>query len=259
MQNAALADLGLGDAWSYEAIEVEPGEFEERVAAMPGQGFVGANVTVPHKLAALALADDASEAALQIGAANTLTFAGGRVRADNTDAGGFLAALGVSPAGMKALVLGAGGSARAVVWALVNEGAEVTIWNRTPETAERLAAELGGTAVDSGGCELRAAGCQLIVNCTTVGMPQASGETGPSLKDLPIRADAMNATNLVVDLAYASQETGLVRTAKERGARAIDGLEVLVHQGAQSLRIWTGVEPSFEVMRRAAQALDDTG
>ena len=132
MQTAALAELGLAGEWSYEAIEVAPADFEARVRAMPGEGFAGANVTVPHKLAALELADEASEAARAIGAANTLTFADGRIAADNTDATGFLDALGGPRRGRRALVLGAGGSARAVVWALVTHGAAVAIWNRTP-------------------------------------------------------------------------------------------------------------------------------
>ena len=114
MQNAALAELGLGEEWSYEAIDVAPEDFEARVRAMPAEGFAGANVTVPHKGAALALADELSETAREIGAANTLVFAGGEIRADNTDAGGLLAALPSSPGGRRALVLGAGGAARAV-------------------------------------------------------------------------------------------------------------------------------------------------
>jgi shikimate dehydrogenase len=125
MQTAALAALGLADEWSYEAIEVAPEDFDERVRAMPGEGFVGANVTVPHKLAALAIANAASEAARAIGAANTLTFGDARIAAENTDATGLLDALPESPAGTRALVLGAGGSARAVVWALVDAGADL--------------------------------------------------------------------------------------------------------------------------------------
>src|SRR6187200_17466 len=123
MQSAALAELGLAGEWSYEAIEVSPDELEARVRAMPGEGFRGANITVSHKLAALELADEASDAARAIGAANTLTFADARITADNTDAMGFLDALGWDPSGRRALVLGAGGSARAVVWALVTNGA----------------------------------------------------------------------------------------------------------------------------------------
>ena len=123
MQNAALAELGLAGEWSYEAIDVAPDEFEPRVRAMPGEGFVGANVTVPHKGAALALADALSETAREIGAANTLSFADGEIRADNTDAQGLLDALpGLAGAATRALVLGAGGAARAVVWALAPRG-----------------------------------------------------------------------------------------------------------------------------------------
>ncbi len=149
MQTAALRDLGLGDEWSYEAIEVAPGDFERLVRGMEAEGFAGANVTVPHKLAALAIADSASRAASEIGAANTLSFADGRIAADNTDASGILDALPISPRGRRALVLGAGGSARAAIWALAGAGAEVCVWNRTSERAaqaRRRARRLGGRA-----------------------------------------------------------------------------------------------------------------
>lgn len=257
MHAAALAELGLADEWSYEAIEVAPADFEARVRAMPGEGFAGANVTVPHKLAALALAGEASPAARAIGAANTLSFDGSAIAAENTDAAGLLAALGRSPAGLRALVLGAGGSARAVVWALATSGAEVSIWNRTAGRAELLARELGGATVDGAGAASLGE-FDLIVNTTTVGMAQASGREGPTLKELPIDADSLEARHLVVDLAYGTAETELVRIAKQRDAEAVDGLEVLVHQGAASLRIWTGQEPPIEVMRRAARAPYDT-
>ena len=144
MHKAALAALGLAEEWSYEAIDVSPADFEPRVRAMPAEGFAGANVTVPHKAAALALADKLSETAREIGAANTLSFADGEIRADNTDAGGLLAALPDSPAGRRALVLGAGGAARAVVWALLREGAEVEVWNRTALRSRHLCEDLGG-------------------------------------------------------------------------------------------------------------------
>src|SRR6476619_7496809 len=121
MHTAALAELGLAGEWTYEAIDLSPGELEGRVRAMPGEGFAGVNVTVPHKGAAMGVADTLSETAREIGAANTLSFSGGEIRADNTDAGGILDALPGSPAGERALVLGAGGAARAVVWALLRE------------------------------------------------------------------------------------------------------------------------------------------
>src|SRR5690349_7278413 len=120
MQNAALADLGLGD-WQYEAIDVAPEEFKALVRGLPGRGFAGVNVTVPHKETVLAVADEATDAAKAIGAANTLTFVDGQIQADNTDAPGLIDALAGRTAelmGKSALVLGAGGAGRAVVWAL---------------------------------------------------------------------------------------------------------------------------------------------
>jgi shikimate dehydrogenase len=255
MHNAALAELGLAREWSYEAIEVSRREFEARVRGMPQKGFAGANVTVPHKVAALAVADEASDAASAIGAANTLSFAGGRIAAENTDATGFLDALGSSPAEKRALVLGAGGAARAVVWALVTNGADVSIWNRTPDRAAALAEELGGTALRPGDGPPATGDFDLIVNATAVGMGAAAEAApgGADLKRLPIDADGLGERQLLVDLAYGSAETELVRVARARGASVVDGLEVLVRQGAASLRIWTGLEPPIETMRRAAQ------
>jgi shikimate dehydrogenase len=253
MHNAALAELGLAGEWSYEAIEVAPAELEPRVRQMEAEGFVGANVTVPHKVAALELADQASEAARAIGATNTLSFAGGAIAAENTDASGFLDSLPAPPAGKRALVLGAGGAARAVVWALVTEGAQVSIWNRTPERAEGLAQELDALAVESSDEGLAGSDFNLIVNTTTVGMsPPGRGRAG--LKSLPIRADSLGEKHQLVDLAYGPAETELAKTARAQGATVVDGLEVLVRQGAASLRIWTGLDPPIETMRRAAGA-----
>jgi shikimate dehydrogenase len=257
MQSAALAELGLAGEWSYEAIDVPPEALAARIAAMSGEGFVGANVTVPHKLAALELADEASAAARAIGAANTLSFGDGRVNAENTDAPGLIAAVGGVRSGTAALVLGAGGSARACVWALVGAGAAVSIWNRTGARAEALADEIGGTPVGGSGEALDPAGYGLIVNATVVGMAQASGRDGPGLKALPFAADALSEHNVVVDLAYGSAETELARLSRERGARLVDGLEVLVQQGAASLRLWTGMDPPVETMRRAARTPPD--
>jgi shikimate dehydrogenase len=249
MHTAALAELGIDDEWSYEAIEVSPADFAELVRAMPRDGFVGANVTVPHKVAALSLSDDASQAAAAIGAANTLTFADGRVAAENTDAAGFLDALPGSPSGARALVLGAGGSARAVVWALIDHGADVAIWNRTPERARRLARDLGGSVAQ----EPATPEFDLIVNATTVGMG-VSIQRSADLKSLPVDADGLGEKHQLVDLAYGTVDTELVRAARARGAQVVDGLEVLVRQGAASLRIWTGLDPPIEAMRAAVRA-----
>jgi shikimate dehydrogenase len=243
IQNAAFAALGMDGKWSYEAIEVAPEQFEERLRAMPGEGFVGANVTVPHKHAALELADRRSEVAREIGAANTLSFEDGSIRADNTDAEGLMEALRDQAAGRRALVLGAGGAARAAVWALLREGAEVGVWNRTAEKAAKLCAELGGR-VD----RRPAAGeYELIVNSTTVGM---RGED--PFAELPLSDALLASAQTVVDLVYGRQETELLRAAREAGARVVEGLEVLVCQAGASFRIWTGVEPPLDVMRDAA-------
>ena len=259
MQNVALAELGLAGEWRYEAIEVVPEQFEPLVRSLPGDGFAGVNVTVPHKLAALALADRGSEAAREIGAANTLSFAAGAIEAENTDAAGLLGALATDPSGMRALVLGAGGSGRACVWALTRAGAQVSIWNRTEAKAQALAAEFGATAIPSDERRATSAASDLLINATTVGLaaanadPTAPAQNSPDLKALPIAADAIHERQIVVDLVYGSAPTPLAAAAGSRGARVIDGLEVLVHQGAASLRIWTGLEPPLETMRKAAR------
>jgi shikimate dehydrogenase len=255
MHSAALTELGLAPEWSYEAIEVSPEDLEPRVRAMPGEGFVGANVTVPHKVRGLELADQASAAAREIGAANTLSFAKGQILAENTDATGFLDALPEPPTGKRALVLGAGGAARAVVWVLVAGGAAVAIWNRTAAKAAHLASELGGAPLDLGAGQprLSIAEFDLLVNATTVGMG-APDEGSADLKSLPLDADSLGTRHQLVDLAYGPVETELVRVARARGATVVDGLEVLVRQGAASLRIWTGLEAPVETMRRAARS-----
>jgi shikimate dehydrogenase len=256
MHNAALEALDLADEWSYDAIDVRPEDFDEHVRALPSQGFVGVNVTVPHKRAALEIAHTASDVAGEIGAANTLSFEEGAIGADNTDAPGFLAALPAPPSGQRALVLGAGGSARAVVWALLRAGARVEVWNRTAARARELARELGATASRDQG-ELPSREFDLVVNATSVGMErppeQAQGGSGPAdLAALHLSADGFGHGQVVVDLPYGSDETELTRAATDRGATVIPGLEVLVRQGAASFRIWTGIEPPLEPMRRAA-------
>ncbi len=244
IHNAALAALGMGEEWSYEAIDVAPDAFEARVRAMPAEGFAGANVTVPHKGAALALADELSETAREIGAANTLVFAGGEVRAENTDADGLLNALPASPAGKRALVLGAGGAARAVVWALLREGVEVAVWNRTELRSRHLCEELGGTPMS----DPDQAAYELIVNSTAVGL---EGE-GP-FAELPLDPTGFAPGQAVVDMVYGEEPTALLRAAEAAGASVVDGLEILVQQGALSLEIWTGRKPPLDVMRTAAR------
>jgi len=240
MHNAALAALGLHD-WHYQRLPVPPEVFDPTVRGLPELGFVGANVTIPHKQAALALADTATDEAAAIGAANTLTFAGGAVHAANTDAPGLLAALPASPAGQVALVLGAGGSARAAAYALRTAGARrVAVWNRTPDRARALAEDLG---VDVAIAPIAA---DLLVNCTSVGLADGG------FKELPLPADGLGEYATVVDLVYRDGGTELAAQARHRGCTVVDGLEILVRQGALSLSAWTGREAPLETMRAAA-------
>jgi shikimate dehydrogenase len=245
MQSAALAATGLDGDYVYERLAVAPHAFEQTVRDLPGQGFAGVNVTIPHKEAALALATDASDEAKAIGAANTLTFVGsdGAIRADNTDAPGLLDALG-DPPPKTALVLGAGGSGRAAAYALRSAGASVAVWNRTPDRARRLAEEVGVAAVDG------AVVAEVLVNCTSAGMHEPS----ETFKEMPLTADDLGEYACVVDLVYRDGATELLRQAEQRGCRCVDGLEILVRQGARSFEIWTGRSAPLDVMRRAARS-----
>jgi shikimate dehydrogenase len=242
IQNAALAAAGLS-GWRYQLLPVPPGLFGELVPALPGAGFAGVNVTIPHKQAALAVAAEASPRARAIGAANTLTFGpGGEIAADNTDAPALVAALPFPIAGRTAMVLGAGGSARAVVWALLDAGAaEVRLWNRTAERARGLADELGATVAGTPGP------ADLLVNCTAVGL-----DGSDPFDRLPIAPGDLTDYGCVVDLVYTVTGTVLVDRAREQGVCTVDGLELLIGQGALSFEIFTGVPASLQAMRAAA-------
>jgi shikimate dehydrogenase len=250
IHNAALAAMGLSD-WHYQRLPVPPMLFEETVRGLGAAGFVGANVTIPHKQAALAIASAASPTARAIGAANTLSFdAEGAITAENTDAPGLLAALGFSPRGMSAQVLGAGGSARAAVWALLDAGAgPVWVWNRTPARAVELAEELGAEAT---GAPRRA---DLLVNCTSVGLSvERSATEAGVLNQQGLTGDQVGEYSHVADLVYRTGSTPLLAAAAARGLGTTDGLEILIAQGALSLERWTKHFPPLEVMRAAAVA-----
>jgi shikimate dehydrogenase len=245
IHNAALAVSGLAD-WRYLRLPLPPELFAETVRALPAVGFRGVNVTIPHKRAALEIADRASDAARAIGAANTLTFEDGALVADNTDAPGLLAALPQSPAGKRVLILGAGGAGRAAAWALKGAGAaDVAVWNRTPERAAALAHDLG-VRVAAG-----AEHADIVINCTSVGLY----DPGATFKALPLRADELGAGSLVVDMVYRAGGTLLLEAARTLGAGVVDGLDVLVAQGAASFERWTGLEAPREAMRVAATTI----
>ena len=240
MHNAALAAAGLDD-WRYLRLPLPPARFAETVRALPAAGFRGLNVTIPHKEAALALADAATETAAAVGAANTLTFGPGGIHADNTDVPGLLEALAIDPAGRSALVLGAGGAARAAVYAL--RGADVAVWNRTRERAERLVADLGGRVVE------RPGRAEIVVNCTSVGLRPGD----PAFKRLPLDADTFGVGSHVVDMVYRAGDTELIAEARRRGAQVVTGLEILVAQGAASFERWTDRTAPRAVMRAAVE------
>jgi shikimate dehydrogenase len=240
----ALAELGLD--WRYVHLPLPPERFDETARALGGSGYRGINVTIPHKTAAHDLADDLTDAAAAIGAVNTLTYEDGRIEGDNTDAGGFLDALGAEPTGWRCLVLGAGGSARAVVWALREAGAgEVSVWNRTPERAAALAGDLGVRHVRA------PEPAELIVNCTSVGLDQSVGETDAVAA---VGLTALDPPPTFFDLTYGADATPLGRWAAGGGARVVDGLEMLVRQGARSLERWTGRPAPLDAMRAGARS-----
>ena len=248
IHNAALDALGMRD-WNYQRLPVPPQLFEQTVRSLHGSGFAGANATISHKRSALLLADRVSDTAREIGAANTLSFtADGTISADNTDGPGLVAAMGPAPRGATALVLGAGGSARAAVWALHRAGARaVAIWNRTPERARELADEMGARAVD------RPENADLLINCTSVGMGlQRSATDDEALNKVGLTFDQVGEYSYVVDLVYLPGSTPLLAAAAAHGSRTLDGLEVLIAQGALSFELWTGVSPPLDAMRRAA-------
>ncbi|MGN6169110.1 MAG: shikimate dehydrogenase family protein [Solirubrobacteraceae bacterium] len=244
MHNAALAQLGLR-AWRYQLLPLPPELVAEAVAALPGAGFRGVNVTIPHKQAALALADQPTPRAAAIGAANTLLFGEDGTGADNTDAPALIAQLPVEASGASALVLGAGGSARAAVWALLDAGADqVWVWNRTPGRARDLCAELGGTPAEEPGP------ADILVNCTPAGLAAPAR----SFEQLPIAEDRIAEYGCVVDLVYAREQTALVCSARARGIPTVAGLELLVAQGALSFELFTGCPAPLETMHAAVRA-----
>ncbi|WP_249009847.1 shikimate dehydrogenase [Conexibacter sp. DBS9H8] len=249
MQNAALAAVGLTD-WRYQLLPVPPARFRDVVGALAAVGFAGANVTIPHKPAALALADVATSRAAAIGAANTLQFGpDGRISADNTDGPGLIAALrarGWDPRGRTVQILGAGGTARAALWALAESGAIPLVWNRTPERAEALCAELGGHPVPE------PEPAELLIQTTAAGL--GGSDLLPNFKCLAPTADGLGRYRIVVDFMYSSADRYLLDRAARQGASVIDGLELLVRQGALSFEQFTGRPAPVGVMEAAARS-----
>lgn len=253
IHNFWLKRLGLRGR--YEAVAVAPDDFSAFLRGLAGAGWRGGNVTLPHKEAAFRLVAEASPTARDLAAVNTLWLEDGRLCGDNTDAAGFLAALDEEAANWRAargpaLVLGAGGAARAVVSALRGCGREIILVNRNLARAEAVAAHFGAGARAAGWAALPAllpeAG--LLVNTTSLGM---RGQP-PLEVDVTLLPDDA----VVDDIVYTPLETGLVRAARARGLVAVGGLGMLLHQAAPGFARWFGVRPQVDAQLRALVEAD---
>jgi len=238
MHNAAYAALGLD--WAYVPLAVPPDRLADALRGLPALGFAGVNVTIPHKHPVAELCDELSDAARGAGSVNTVVVRDDdRLYGETTDGDGMLDAIGELPPG-PAVVLGAGGAARSVVAALRDAGADVAVCARRREAAEAL----GVGVIDWPLSEPAA----LIVNSTPVAQRGDAAE-------LPLDPSALSGTAVVCDLVYRADgtRTGLLAEAERRGARTVDGLAVLVGQGARSFRMFTGVDAPVAVMDAAAR------
>jgi len=239
MQTAGFRSAGL--PWTYELLDVAPAGLPAAVERLRGPGFAGANVTIPHKLAVIPLIDELDAEAAEVGAVNTIRRDGaGRLLGSNTDVTGVRAAaeaVGVDPGGARVVVLGAGGSARAVAVAL--RGAELVYVARRPEAGAGLPGRVCAWS-DPGWPEL-VRGADLLLNATPLGR---RGE-------LAAPEAALRQAAAVVDLVYVPGGTPLVRRARELGLRCVDGWEVLLAQGAASFEAWTARAAPVAAMRKA--------
>jgi shikimate dehydrogenase len=251
LHNAAFEAVGL-DA-HYEAREVALAALTDAVDALRAADCMGANVTAPHKQAVFSLMDDVSEAARALGAVNTIINRDGRLSGDNTDAAGlarWMTSVGIQPQEKRALVIGAGGAARASVWALALSGAaSIRVVNRTPPRAEELATHLGRQLkreVTWGGLESAAIPQEdtfgVVINATSLGHHGQAPDVHPS---------CYSPLSVAIELAYNPPLTGFMIAAREAGARAENGLGMLIHQAALAFELWTGQSAPLEVYERA--------
>ncbi len=251
-----LRESGLDG--SYEKFAVAPAGLTAFVQGMRDAGFAGGNATVPHKAGVLALADHADAAARIVGAANTLWFEGDRLMASNTDVPGFLQSLDQEAPGWDrspgmALVIGAGGAARAIVYGLKSRGFAVEIVNRSNEAAEELVRDLGPGIAVIGFADLpaRMKEATLLVNTTSLGM---EGQPPLDLDLATLHPDA-----LVADIVYVPLLTPLLRSAAARGNRTVGGLGMLLHQAIPGFERWFGVRPRVTPALRALVEADVRG
>ncbi|MCL2863054.1 MAG: shikimate dehydrogenase [Methanimicrococcus sp.] len=268
MHTAAFSALGMTDA-AYEAYAVLPEELKEKVLKAQADGFRGLNLTIPHKekiLEAGIIKPDAF--AEKVGAVNTLLFNEGNIYGFNTDAAGALAALeqaGADTAGKKILIIGAGGAARSISFLFGERGNAVRIINRTAEKAKKLAAEIadktGNRHVSGGGFSAGwddLAQADIIIQTTELGMGKYEDVSFFDQLELPAgkTKDEMIQTHLknkavAFDIVYNPQETKFLKEAEKAGAKTLNGMMMLIYQGALAFEIWTGRKPDVDVMTKA--------
>jgi shikimate dehydrogenase len=259
LHNAGFAALGLDV--HYEAWAIPADELAGAVARVRDDEMLGMSVTVPYKQSVMPLLDEIDPAAAAIGSVNTIVKRDGRLVGYNTDKDGFIRSLreaGCDPRGMRALVLGVGGAERAVAYGLVEAGvASIALAGRNPERLRAAATQLANTkprevviatlGFETDALAVAASEADIIVNCTPIGMRHS-----PQEADSPLSRGALRADLWVVDIVYNPLETNLLRSAREIGAHAVDGLGMLVFQGVAQQLLWTGAEPPGDIMREAA-------
>ncbi len=253
MQNAALREAGLD--YSYIAMPVAPEDLAAAVKGLQSLGFRGFNVTIPHKTAILPLLDTVDEDASMVGAVNTVVLEDGRLAGYNTDVAGFIGALremGFSPKGKRAVLLGAGGAARAAVWGLIREGAAaISLGVRNPAKAQELVGQFPSfpalTAMDWQSDDFRQAlaAADILVNTTPLGMAPRV-EACP-----PVDWSCLRRETLAYDIIYTPEETRFLQMAAAHGCPTLNGVPMLVGQGAAAFHRWTGQEADRGVMREA--------
>jgi shikimate dehydrogenase len=253
MHNAAFEYLNLN--YVYVPFHVRVEDVAKAIEGIRTLGIKGINVTVPHKVAVMQYLDEITDAADAIGAVNTIYWMNGRLIGDNTDGAGFIRALihdeGIKLDGKNVVILGAGGSARAIGYALVNAGVKIlTLCNRTISKAEDITKMLRkyninvhAMGLDTTNLEEIIHNADIIVNTTSVGMNPQDG--------LLIPGEWIHKNQIVYDIIYNPVQTLLLKEAKQKGAKAINGLGMLIHQGALAFEIWTGKHAPIEVMKKA--------
>jgi len=255
----------------YQLWETNSSDLAMTIQRLRSPDYCGANVTIPHKEAVAAFLDDIDETAREVGAINTIVSRNGKLTGYNTDVQGFMKALkedaGFETEKKHAVVLGAGGAARAVCYGLIQSGiAVLTIMNRSFPRAQSLVSSLAQHALANRiGIRISAApwadepsseimkSCHLIVNCTSIGMRHTTTE-----HESPVPAAALSKDVLIYDLVYNPQETPLIKAAKAAKARTLGGLSMLVYQGGAAFELWTGRKAPLQIMMQAAKrALED--